>query len=366
MLHDVGKIGIPDALLTKPRALLPEEMATVRRHCGLGYQLLTGSDSPLLNLAASIALNHHERWDGTGYPRGLAGDEIPIEGRIVAVADVFDAMTSARVYRPPIPMEEALATMGSESGRGFDPRLVDLFFESLSEFMEVRDQHPDGGFSGSQVRVLVVDDQELFAQGLLRLLDDSSGITVVGTVSSAKEAVRVAIEEEPDVVVLDWRLPDGTGADVARALLSARPSTTIVALTGIADDAFLAEAIDVGCSAVLTKARAFDEIIGVIHAAYAGEVTIALAKLSSIALRLRSPSEPAIGKLTSRELEILELLGDGLSNEAIAELLSLSPHTVRNHVQRIIMKMGAHSKLEAVTKALREGLIKVTPRFATL
>jgi DNA-binding NarL/FixJ family response regulator len=295
----------------------------------------------------------------------MAGDEIPIEGRIVAVADVFDALISARVYRPPVPMDEALAIMGRESGRGFDPRLVDLFFESLSEFMDVRDHHPDGDFSASQINVLVVDDQELFAQGLLRMLDGSSGITVVGTVSSAKEAVRIAVEKEPDVVVLDWQLPDGTGADVATALLTARPSTTIVVLTSFANETVLAEAIDAGCSAVLTKARAFDEIVRTIHAAHAGEVTIPLAKLSSIAGGLRS-SRALAGELTVRELEVLGHLGEGLSNEAIAELLSLSPHTVRNHVQRIIMKMGAHSKLEAVTRALREGLIKVRPRFVTL
>jgi response regulator RpfG family c-di-GMP phosphodiesterase len=324
---------------------------------------LAGSKSSLLELAASIALTHHERWDGTGYPRGLVGNEIPIEGRIVAVADVFDAITSARVYRPAVPMEEALATIGRESGAGFDPRLVDLFFEWLSEFLKIRDQHPDGDVGEARIRVLVVDDQNLFVKGLQRLLEGSAGIVVVGAASSGEEAIRLAGEKKPDVIILDWRLPDAGGAKVARSLLTERPSTKVVVLTGLADDVVIADAIDAGCSAVLTKGRAFEEIVDAIRAAHSDELTIPLAKLSVIVGRSRSTRSAAGGDLTARELEVLTQLGEGLSNEAIAEYFSLSLNTVRNHVQSVIMKMGAHSKLEAVAKGLREGLIQVPERF---
>jgi response regulator RpfG family c-di-GMP phosphodiesterase len=366
MLHDVGKIGIPDALLTKPGSLTPDERHTMQRHCELGHQLLSGSDSSLLSLAASIALTHHERWDGAGYPRGLARDAIPLEGRVVAIADVFDAITSARVYRPAMTMKDALATIERGSGSAFDPALIELFFGSVSEFIDIRDQHPDVDGPPTRIRVLVVDDQELFAQGMVRLLETADDLSVVGCAASVHEALEVAEDEEPDVVVLDWRLPDGTGADAARGLLEARPSTKIVILTGLVDDGVLAEALDAGCAAVLTKGRAFEEIVLAIRAAYAGEVTIPLAKLSSIVDRLAS-RRPAVGTdLTPRELEILHKLGEGLSNEAIAELLTLSLFTVRNHVQRIIMKMEAHSKLEAVTRGLREGVIQMPPRYSAL
>ena len=364
MLHDVGKIGIPDAILTKPSRLTPAETKTVRRHCELGYQLLSGSKSPLLDLAASIALTHHERWDGKGYPRSLAGEEIPVEGRIAAVADVFDAMSSARVYRPPIPMDEVLKIMRRESGAHFDPRFVGLLLDSLPDFMKIRDEHPDQQRRPKSIRVLVVDDQQLFAQGMLRLLDGTEGIAVVGVAASVEEAVKMGAAEKPDVVVLDWNLPDGTGADAAQRLLADNPSTKLVVLTGLTVETVLAGAVEAGCAAVLTKNRAFEEIADAISSAHTGEVTISLSKLSSIVGRLQSP-RPGLGaNLTSRELDVMGRLAEGLSNEAIAEVLSLSVHTVRNHVQSIIMKMKAHSKLEAVMKGLREGIVDVPPRFS--
>lgn len=364
MLHDVGKIGIPDAILTKPSQLTPEETKTVRRHCELGYELLSGSKSPLLDLAASIALTHHERWDGKGYPRSLAGEEIPVEGRIAAVADVFDAMSSARVYRPPIAMDEVVKIMSRESGAHFDPRLVGLLLESLPDFMRIREEHPDRQPRSKPIRVLVVDDQQLFAQGMLRLLEGDDGIAVVGVAASVEEAVKIGTAEKPDVVVLDWNLPDGTGADAARRLLAEDPSVKLVVLTGLTVETVLAGAVEAGCAAVLTKNRAFEEIVDAICSAHTGDVTISLSKLSSIVGRLQSP-RPGLGaNLTSRELDVMGRLAEGLSNEAIAEVLTLSVHTVRNHVQSIIMKMKAHSKLEAVMKGLREGIIDVPSRFS--
>ena len=130
-LHDVGKVAIPDAILLKPGPLTPSERAIVETHAEEGHRLLSRSSSSILDLAASIALSHHEKWDGSGYPRGLAGEEIPIEGRIVAVTDVFDALTSDRVYRKAYGKDEAIAMMKSQRGRHFDPILLDAFMELI-------------------------------------------------------------------------------------------------------------------------------------------------------------------------------------------------------------------------------------------
>lgn len=149
-LHDVGKIAVPDAILLKPGKLTPEERVEIERHAEIGHEILAGSDSPLLDLAARIALSHHEHWDGGGYPNQLSGEQIPIEGRMAAIADVFDALTSDRVYRPAMTVERALAIMSEGRGSHFDPELLDVFFDSIVEVMMIRDGNvekprPDGG-----------------------------------------------------------------------------------------------------------------------------------------------------------------------------------------------------------------------------
>jgi hypothetical protein len=131
-LHDVGKVAIPDAILLKPGPLTAEERAIVETHAEEGHRLLRGSSSSILDMAATIALSHHEKWDGSGYPRGVVGEAIPIEGRIVAVADVFDALTTDRVYRPAYTLEQAVELMREQRGRHFDPVLLDTFLEVLS------------------------------------------------------------------------------------------------------------------------------------------------------------------------------------------------------------------------------------------
>jgi putative two-component system response regulator len=126
-LHDVGKIGIPDAVLLKPGKLDPDEFALMKRHTTIGAQLLADGRSELLQLARKIALTHHERWDGNGYPDGSGGQDIPLEGRIVAIIDVFDALTHTRPYKPAWPLEKGLETIGEGAGSAFDPALVDAF-----------------------------------------------------------------------------------------------------------------------------------------------------------------------------------------------------------------------------------------------
>ncbi|MGH2833180.1 MAG: HD-GYP domain-containing protein [Solirubrobacteraceae bacterium] len=137
-LHDVGKVAIPDAILLKPGPLTPDERAIVETHAEEGHRLLKGSTSTILELAASIALSHHEKWDGSGYPRGLAGEAIPIEGRIVAVADVFDALLSDRCYRAAMPPAEAVAILREGKGTHFDPQVVDALLRHLEEVLSLR------------------------------------------------------------------------------------------------------------------------------------------------------------------------------------------------------------------------------------
>lgn len=137
-MHDVGKIGIADAVLLKPGKLTADEFEIMKTHTNIGVSILTGNDA-LIAAARDIAGSHHERWDGTGYPQGLAGEQIPILARICSVADVFDALTSTRPYKKPWAVEEATAWIISESGRYFDPAIVEAFKVAMPEILRVRE-----------------------------------------------------------------------------------------------------------------------------------------------------------------------------------------------------------------------------------
>lgn len=142
-LHDVGKVAVPDNILLKRGKLTMEEFEVIKGHAETGYEMLAGSALEVVQLGALIARSHHERWDGSGYPRGLAGEEIPIEGRIAAVADVFDALTSDRVYRSALPVKSALELMREESSKHFEPQLLETFFAVLPEIEAIRHAYAD-------------------------------------------------------------------------------------------------------------------------------------------------------------------------------------------------------------------------------
>lgn len=139
-MHDIGKIGIPDAILRKPGKLDADEWAIMQTHAEIGAKLLDGDDSTLMQMARDIAWCHHEKWDGSGYPRGLAGESIPMAARIAALADVFDALTSERPYKQAWSIDEAMRWIKDGSGRHFDPQLPDLFEQNLPEILRIRER----------------------------------------------------------------------------------------------------------------------------------------------------------------------------------------------------------------------------------
>jgi len=142
-MHDIGKVAIPDAILNKPGRFDEEERRVMDTHAKLGYEMLKNSHRPLLQLAATVAYEHHEKWDGSGYPRKLQGEDIHIAGRITAVADVFDALGSDRVYKKAWDDERIFNLFKEERGKHFDPKLIDIFFDNLDEFLKVREQFKD-------------------------------------------------------------------------------------------------------------------------------------------------------------------------------------------------------------------------------
>jgi putative two-component system response regulator len=142
-MHDIGKIGTPDHVLLKPGKFTQDEFNVIAQHAEIGYRILAGSDAEILNVAATIALTHHERWDGSGYPRKLKGEAIPIEGRIASIADAFDALTTARVYKPAFAFDHAVDLMSKHRGEHFDPELLDVFLASLGDIKRIHEQYAD-------------------------------------------------------------------------------------------------------------------------------------------------------------------------------------------------------------------------------
>jgi DNA-binding NarL/FixJ family response regulator len=207
-----------------------------------------------------------------------------------------------------------------------------------------------------QIRVLIVEDHRMFAEALSAALDEADDIAVTAAVGTTREGIEAARTTQPDVVLMDYRLPDGDGVEAARAIKADRPETKVVMLTAASDDLVLSQAIQAGCSGYLTKSHTVDELILAVRAAHNGEALISPALLSRLLDRLSDRSRPG-SDLTARETEVLRLLAEGLSNQAIAKALDIRLATVRNHVQSVIEKLHAHSKLEAVAVALRMGLI---------
>lgn len=212
------------------------------------------------------------------------------------------------------------------------------------------------GAAGS-IRVLIVDDHAMFASSLSVLLGREPDVEVTGTAASLSAARAALATDPPDVVLLDQRLPDGSGVDALAELKQIAPAARVVVLTGAADDDMLVRATEAGCAGFLEKSGSVDELLQAVRSAAAGEVLVSPQLLGRLLRRLhRGPVHPR-ADLTPRELDVLGGISEGLENSAIADRLGVSVNTVRNHVSNLLAKLGAHSKLEALSIAVREGLL---------
>jgi len=207
------------------------------------------------------------------------------------------------------------------------------------------------------IRVMIVDDERLFAELLRVAMRSADDIDVVAVAHDVRSATTALADARPDVVLADYHLPDGTGADLARTVRTSRPDCAIVVLTGDPSAQTLADVARSGAAGHLTKERGFSDVVGAVRAAAAGEVLFSSSELQRLLLSERSEPASTTEPLTPRELEVLYLLATGASTGAAAASLGISTATLRAHVQAVLRKLGAHSRLEAVAEAARLGLV---------
>ena len=351
-MHDIGKVGVSDAVLRKPGKLTTLERTSIEKHAEIGYEILSGSGDAVLEMAATIALSHHERIDGRGYPKGLAGDEIPLAGRITAVADVFDALTHDRVYRAAESAENALKIMQAGDGTQFDSQILAAFRTVLPQVEQVRVLYPDSlaaepgprpdGPTEPALRVLVVEDHGAVARGLALLLR-REGMEVAGTAATYAEAERLINERDCDVVILDANLNGESGLDLIP--MARAHGVRVLLYTGGTVPVPVTDAD--GPDGFASKSGGPAELIDAIR-----EVAAGGAPTDS---RVVKRSVGAL--LTPREREIIGLLAGGMSGERISQQLFLSGHTVRTHVRNAMTKTNAKTRAHLVALATDTGEI---------
>jgi DNA-binding NarL/FixJ family response regulator len=220
---------------------------------------------------------------------------------------------------------------------------------------------PDSPPSPRPVRVLLVDDHRLVLESLARVLGEEPDIDIVGTAMTVAEAKEVA-REPVDVVLMDYRLPDGTGVEATRAIKARWPASRIIMLTAVDDDETVLESIQAGADGYLTKDKAIEDVVATVRAAHAGATLLPRDVIVAIARRVaesreREAERVPVESLTPRELEVLKALVEGLSTPDICARLVITPNTLRTHVQNIMGKLHVHSKLEAVSFAMRYRLV---------
>ena len=362
-LHDIGKVGVPDEVLRKAGALAPEERALIETHAQVGYDILSGSGDEAVDMAATVALTHHERVDGAGYPQGLRGEEIPLVGRIAAVSDVFDALTHERVHRAALSNPEALQILRDGSGTQFDDEVVRALEMVLPEVEQVAQLYPDGAdesrehaaslFPGGVTRVLIVEDHEAVARGL-ELLLRREGLEIAGTTASVSEAERMLERRAVDVVVLDISL---NGEDGLRLVPVAKQRGQRVLLyTGSTDSSTLGAARSAGADGIAAKSGSPAGFVAAVRTVARGECYVDPDLPEDDASDAEDPGE---ARLTPREREIVALIADGLSGEEVAEALFLSPATVRTHLRNAMERSGAKTRAHLVARAAATGQIAI-------
>ncbi len=309
-LHDLGKIGVPDSVLLKPGKLTPDEFELMKKHAGFGKKIcqpmsidemgtftshttvganiMSGCTSPVLAMAATIALTHHERWDGTGYPLGLAGLDIPLEGRITAVADVFDALCSKRPYKPAFPLDKCFGILDENRGTHFDPTVLDAFLAQgrycgnadylCRRRLAIHESWRLPGKMNTNIankqetcapRVVVVDDDRI----MLRLISTwltQSGYDVA-TAADGREALRVIEHFQPSIVLTDWNMPHLSGLDLCREIRDKHPTPYVYMLvvTSREDREDVIQAVDAGADDFLVKPIKEDELLARVSQAQA-------------------------------------------------------------------------------------------------
>ena len=356
-MHDIGKVGVSDAVLLKPGRLTSEERTVVETHAQIGHEILTGSEDPVLELGATIALTHHERVDGDGYPRGLRGQDIPLVGRIAAIADVFDALTHDRVYREAFSTKTALEMIRKERGAHFDPDILDAFKAALPEIEDLGRRYPDSEDSEHRpplfaapekpTRVLVVGLDGAVMHGLELLLKEE-GFEFAGSADSVAHAEGLLERRSPDVVVLSRSLLE---SDALELVVTARALGVLVLLyTGSIDGAGAAAARASGAEGVAVNTGSTAHFV---------EALRAVARGDSVIEAQPSGGPPAKRgrrlRLTAREREIVGLLAEGLSGEQIAAQLFLSPATVQTHIRNARERTGTKTRSHLVAVTSNEG-----------
>jgi response regulator RpfG family c-di-GMP phosphodiesterase len=358
LLHDVGKVGVPDVVLRKPGKLNADERQLIECHTIYGHEILTGSGDDLVELAATIALSHHERPDGSGYPRGLTGEEIPLVGRIAAVADVFDALTNDRIYRAAYSVGDAVQMMCEGRGTQFDPEVFDAFLDALNDITEIGARLPDtpedrvGGVpsTAQPTRVLIVEDHEAVARGL-ELLLRREGMEIAGTAFNLTGARALLERRRPDVVVLDVDLGGENGLELVEDAHQA--DARVLLYTGRGDREVLAAVERSTALGVATKAGPPVELVAAVRAVAAGH-PYKDPRLTGAA----SAAEP-IHQLTPREREVITLLAQGLNGQEIAETLFLSPQTIRTHIRNAMDRVGARTRTHLIAVAVANDEITI-------
>jgi DNA-binding NarL/FixJ family response regulator len=364
-MHDIGKVGVPDAILQKGGTLSPDERRVVEAHTEIGYEILAGSDNPVLELAATVALTHHERYDGEGYPRGLREKEIPEAGRIAAVADVFDALTNDRAYRSAFSIPEGLDRLRAGRGSQFDPAVVDAFEAVLPEIEAVRELYPDAPEAGRSnpifvgperpIRTLIAIPHGAVARGLELLLREES-IEVAGSASTPDVAEALLARRAVDVVVLDPAL-DREGA-IRLAQAAKRHGAAVLLYSASAAPHAGALAVPDADGAVAAEGTS-TEFVTAIRTVARGE-TYTDPRLSPGGAH-GAPATAGVS-LTTREREVCTLLATGLSGEEIAEGLFLSAETVRTHIRNAMQRLGVKTRAQLIAQAITTGEISADHR----
>lgn len=216
--------------------------------------------------------------------------------------------------------------------------------------------------SRETISIVVVEDHQVLAEALEGALSAQAGMEVIGTAGTLREALELVSRRAPDVVLMDVRLPDGDGASGTQQVLERSPRAKVIVLSAATGVEVISRAVEAGAAGFLPKTTPLQEVIEAIVRANSGAALFSPAVLRDVTVHLRDQHRRPGADLTPRELEVLQLLADAATTEGIAQQLVLSTHTVRNHVRNILGKLGAHSKLEAVAVAVREGLVEVTAR----